>query len=412
MTGWVLCVGKHTVTGVLRGAGVVGERHHSGYHRFFSEAQWCSTEAGLALMGLILSVFPKDAIVVLTVDDTLARHTGKHIKLAAMHRDPLMSTATKPFFHFGHNWVVLAVVIHFPQWNKSFSLPVLARLYLSEKLNTKLGRKHLKKTDLANEMMQLVALAFPERRFLVVGDSAYVNSSIVEPLPTSIHLLGRGRMDATLYAAPPRRAMGWRGRPRVKGDRLRSPAERAAKGRWRTVTARIYGKEASIQVQVFNALWYRVGGGRMMRFVLIRGWPGHGKDDVLVSTDLTMSAREIVEAYCLRWTIEETFGWTKQKLGLEDPHNRTERAVERTVPMALWSYSLIVLWYHRQLLAGAIAPHCRIAPWDRSKRAPSFSDMLATLRRECWSVWISDPALATRFDQKESSRILDAVGYA
>jgi len=36
LTGWILCTGKHTVTGVMRAAGVVGEREHSGYHRFFS----------------------------------------------------------------------------------------------------------------------------------------------------------------------------------------------------------------------------------------------------------------------------------------------------------------------------------------------------------------------------------------
>ena len=38
IAGWVLCVGKRTVTGVVRAAGVVGCEHHSGYHRSFSQA--------------------------------------------------------------------------------------------------------------------------------------------------------------------------------------------------------------------------------------------------------------------------------------------------------------------------------------------------------------------------------------
>ena len=43
-------------------------------------------------------------------------------------RDTLLSTGALPCFHFGHKWVVLAVVIEFPRWNKVFSLPVLLRL--------------------------------------------------------------------------------------------------------------------------------------------------------------------------------------------------------------------------------------------------------------------------------------------
>ena len=56
MTGWVLCVGKRTVTGVIRAAGVVGRQHHSGYHRFFSQAVWSTDPVGLALMRLILTL--------------------------------------------------------------------------------------------------------------------------------------------------------------------------------------------------------------------------------------------------------------------------------------------------------------------------------------------------------------------
>ena len=289
VTGWVLCTGKRTVTGVIRGAGVVGERHHSGYHRFFSLSRWSTDQVGLTLLRLLLSLLPKDTLVFLTVDDTLARHTGKHIASGAMHRDPLLSTGKTPFFHFGHNWVVLSLVFVYSDWDKVFSLPVLVRLYRTEKLNKKQGLKHRKKTDLANEMVQLVAKAHPTRRFLLIGDNAYCNRSIVRPLPKSVGFLGRGRMDAALYAPPPKH--GGRGRPRVKGQRLRSPAERAEKCRWKKVKAEIYGRPCTVQVQVFDALWYIVGRGRLMRFFLIRGWPGHDKDDVLATTDLTMTAR-------------------------------------------------------------------------------------------------------------------------
>ena len=409
MNGWVLCISKHTVTSVIRTANVVGKRDHSGYHRFFSTAAWCADEVGINLIRLLLTILPKNKRVMLTVDDTLARHTGKHISLAAMHHDPLLSTATKKFFHFGHVWVVVAVVVPFPKWDKVYSLPVLVRLYRSEKLNKKLGRPHQKKTQMADEMIQLVAKTFPERVFLMVGDNAYMNRSIIRPLPTQFDFIGRGRMDAALYD-PPIIKVKKAGRQPVKGNKIASPQWRTAHCRWRNVEVNIHGRDCIVQVQVFEAQWYRTGHGRLLRFVLIRDWPGHNKDDVLVSTDLNMNAREIIEAYCCRWSLEETFGWAKGRLGLEEPQNRTEKAVQRTAPMALWIYSLVVYWY-----AGWSRKRShlsfRTAPWNQSKRNPTFADMLATLRRESWTVWITDQADKNRFDQKYFDPLLDLVAH-
>jgi hypothetical protein len=405
VTGWTLCVGKHTVTGVLRAAGVVGFEHHSGYHRFFARAAWSRDRVGLTLLGLVPDVAPMAEVVELIVDDTLARHTGKHIAAGCMHRDPLLSTSKKPMFHFGHNWVVLALAIRFR--GKVFALPVLVRLYRSKKLNKKLGRPHRKKTELANELIQLVAAEFPERQFRLIGDNAWANCSILRPLPSSFHFVGRARLDASLNALPPARQ--GRGRPRIKGRKLASPNKRGHHP-WRKLKVEISGRPATVRVQVFDALWYRVARGRQLRFVLVRGWPGHSKDDVLVTTDLTMTAKEIICNYCSRWAIEETFGWVKSRLGFEDPQNRTEPAAERTEPMALWTYSLVFLWY-RQWSKGRSHLPFREAPWYTTKTMPSFADMLATLRRQSWTLWISDQVVNDRLDQKDLAPVLDLVGY-
>jgi len=407
LRGWVLCIGKHTVTGVMRAAGVVGKHEHGGYHRFFSRGAWNPDEVGLVLARLALSLLPQSERIVLSLDDTLARHTGKHIASAGMPRDPLLSTGAHPFWHFGHNWVVLAIVVNMP-WGKRFSLPVLVRLYRTEKVNKKLGRPHRKKTDLGLEMLQLLSKAVAEREFLVVADNAYVNRSIIRPLPTNVHLIGRGRMDAALYAPAPKPC--GRGRPPIRGRRLPAPAARTTRGRWQVVEASIYGRSAQVRVQVFDAIWYIVGRERVLRLVLIRDWPGHHKDDVLVTTDLSLTAEQVIELYCYRWTLEETFGWVKDRLGFEDPHNRTEHAVHRTAPMALWTYSLVVCWYATWARRRSVLP-TRRAPWYAGKTAPSFADMLATLRQQGWTLWISDQAGRGRLDQKSLAPLLDVAGY-
>lgn len=406
MAGWLLCVGQHTVTGVMRAADVAG-RDHSGYHRFFSRGIWSTREVGLVVLSMALKLVAPEERVTLTLDDTLARHTGKRIAGAGMHRDPLLSTGARPFFHFGHNWVVLAVAVTLP-WGKTYSLPFWATLYRTVKNATKEGVAHRKKTEHAAAMLKDLAKHLPHRRFLVFADNAYVNSAIVRELPENVHLVGRGRMDAALYAAPTKPR--GRGRPPIRGKRLPTPAQYAARGRWRKLSVTIYGKQASVRVKVFDALWYKVGSGRIMRFVVIRDWPGHEKDDVLMSTDLTLGPAEIIEGYCRRWSLEETYGWVKSRLGFEHPHNRTQRAVERTAPMALWAYSIVVCWYAQWSKRRAKLP-VRFAPWYIGKTIPSFADMLATLRRDCWTIWISDQAGKGRLDQKSLAPLLDVAGY-
>jgi len=179
---------------------------------------------------------------------------------------------------------------------------------------------------------------------------------------------------------------------------------------WKRLDVEISGRPATVHVQVFNALWYKVARGRVLRFVLVRGWPGHTKDDVLVTTDLTQTAQEVINQYGTRWSIEETFGWAKSRLGFEDPQNRTEPAAERTAPFALWTYSLVIHWYRQWSKSRKHLPF-RQAPWYTSKALPSFADMLATLRRESWTIWISDQVAKDHLDQKHLAPMLDIVGY-
>ena len=83
MAGWLLCIGKHTVTGVARAAGAT-DRDCGGYHRFFSRGAWSPQRVGRVVLQLALQLQPQDERVKLTLDDTLARHTGVHFSSAGL----------------------------------------------------------------------------------------------------------------------------------------------------------------------------------------------------------------------------------------------------------------------------------------------------------------------------------------
>jgi hypothetical protein len=406
MAGWSLATGRRTVTGVVRAANAVEWKHIRTFHRFFSEGRWLPDELGLILVRLVVErcLKPGEPIVV-PIDDTLGRHTGKKIAGASMHRDPLLSTGKRPFFHWGHLWVVMSIAV--PAFGKTWALPVLFRLHRGKKRCKAEKRAYRKCPELAAELIKILAVALPDRRVIVVGDSAYTNSSIIRGRPKNVTVVGRSRLDAALYAPPPTPRRGQMGRPRVRGARLPSPEKQVLKARWKRVEVTVYGRTVKVRIVVIDALWYVAAHSELVRLVVVRDFPGHERDDVFVSTDPTIDAKVVIETFARRWSLEHTFHECKGKLGFEDPQNRTDRAVERTAPMALWLHTLIVLWYL------ATGQHSRAArqpamPWYE-KKAPTFSDMLATLRRASWAQRLFDPCASVQTLRKRMRPLVDAL---
>jgi len=231
MGGWSLATGRHTVTGVVRAANAVGWKHIRSFHRFFSKGSWLPDEVGLVLVRLVVArCLQADDAIVVPIDDTLGRHTGKKIAGASMHRDPLLSTGRRPFFHWGHLWVVVSIAV--PAFGKTWALPVLFRLQRGKKRCKTEKRPYRKCPELAAELIKILAEALPNRRLIVVGDTAYTNGSVIRGRPKNVTVVGRSRLDAQLYAPAPQRPRGTMGRPRVRGPRVPSPAKQIANARW------------------------------------------------------------------------------------------------------------------------------------------------------------------------------------
>ena len=186
----------------------------------------------------------------------------------------------------------------------------------------------------------------------------------------------RGR---SIKPAPPK-APKTPGRPRKKGDRLPGMAEWAADPEqpWERLDFDQFGLHATLEVKTIQALYYKSGRDRLLTIVLVHDVEGKRPDQMFYCTKLDWTARQVLSAYACRWAIECTFEFCKQFLGLEDPANRLPKAVERTAPMAMFIYTLVVVWFHRE---GHRSVQFPFRPWYKKKVEPSFADMLTTLRR-------------------------------
>ncbi len=148
--------------------------------------------------------------------------------------------------------------------------------------------------------------------------------------------------------------------------------------KWKTIRLNIYGKKQKVKVKQTSGLW-KAGDYRHIKIFIVRDPKRKTKDQAFYTTDRSETAEKTLTGYAERWSIEVAFQNSKSHFGFEDPQNRKKRAVERTAPMAMCIYSLVIMWF---------AEHgykkCKFLkrPWYQKKTTPSFADILSTLRRE------------------------------
>ena len=85
----------------------------------------CWTRCAWVLAKMLVAVFAPTGIIELAVDDTLCRKRGLTVYGTGMHHDPLISSRAKPLTSWGHDWVVLTLIVRCPFWapTKVWSLP-------------------------------------------------------------------------------------------------------------------------------------------------------------------------------------------------------------------------------------------------------------------------------------------------
>lgn len=419
LSGWCLSFRHRFITELIQASGSTHDGHHSCYHRFFSDAVWNLDWLWRILARLLLATFAPTGLVELAGDDTLCRKRGLTIYGSGMHHDPLQSSRALKVFSWGHDWVVLCLVLRC-RWapTKVWCLPLLARLYRNRQGLAK-GRKgqkrpadpsHRTRPELFREMLALLASWFPERHFVVSGDSAYGGQSVLRHLPGNVDLISHVHPKGALYA-PPQAEPTRKGPKRKKGQRLPSMADWAADTRqaWHELVFDQFGLHANLAVKTQQALYYKAGKDRLLTIVLVRDLLGKRPEQMFYCTRLDWDARQILSTYAARWAIEVTFENCKQLLGLEDPANRKPKAIERTAPMALVLYSLIVVWFER---VGHRYVEYPDRPWYATKAEPSFADMLSTLRRLSWEEKLQPDLPKTGVLRNTVARLIDFVSRA
>ena len=402
IAGALLAPGRRTVTAALRVMGLDQGAGFAVYHRVLSVGRWSSRAVARRLLLLLVAALVPAGPVVLGLDDTIERRWGAKIKARGIYRDPVRSSHGHFVKASGLRWLCVMLLAPIPWAGCVWALPFLTVLAPSEHWSIKQDRRHKKLTDWARQALLQTARWLPGRRVIAVGDSSFSAIELLRDVGRHLCMISRLRLDAGLYEPASPRQPGTLGRPRVKGARLPSLPQRLVDPAtaWRRVRVEGWYGQSTRQLDIVSgtALWHHPGMQVPIRWVLVRDPEGEREPQAFLCTDLDTDPVDILCWFVRRWRVETTFEEARRHLGLETQRQWSDLAILRTTPALLGLFSLVTLWAARLEAERGISPE-----WVRwyPKRAPTFSDALARVRRE---LWIS-PTFASSQDHRDVSKI-------
>lgn len=368
----LLCLGRHTVTGMLCTSGQQFVDWSANYRLFEQERIDCSKLFGAVIEG-VLQTLPKGAPLVGAIDDTLIKKKGRRIAGTSWRRDPL-----GPPFANNFVWAsrFLQLSLAMPERGEG---PCGARMVPVDLTHCPSPRKPGKRAteeqwaewkELSRQArisiegarrMGALRQALDDkgmsgRPLVMTADATFTCRAVFKNLPERTALIGRIRKDARLYALPtPEQENHGRGRKRAYGERLPTPEQlrRDESIPWIEVEAYAAGKPHTFNVkEIAPVRWKHAGGERTLRLVIVRpvgyrlrkgAHKNYRKPAYLISTDLEMPLEELLQAYIWRWEIEVNFRDEKTLLGMGEAQVRTRSSIETLTPFIAAVYAMLLL---------------------------------------------------------------------
>ena len=196
---------------------------------------------------------------------------------------------TKPEYIMGHSLQAVSVLVHAA--HSFFAVPLAARIHEG------LVWSNRDRRTLLDKMLALLGLLGIATPFYFVADAYYAAGKVVNGLiAQGHHLVSRVKSNAVAYApAEPPKGKRKRGRPRRYGKKIKLKSLLSDPRSMLELASPVYG-ERNVMLRP---------AGRFVRFVAVIH-PTRGSC-LLMSTDLSLAAADIIYLYGLRFKIEHSF---------------------------------------------------------------------------------------------------------
>jgi DDE superfamily endonuclease len=257
----------------------------------------------------VLQLFPSPVRVngrlVLVGDGIKAPKRGKKMPAVKLLHQQSESN-TKPEYIMGHSMQAVGLLVHAAK--SVFSVPLAVRIHEG------LVWSNRDKRTLLDKMLGLLDILAIKVPFYFVADAYYAAGKMVRGLlKQGNHLVTRVKSNAVAYApATAKKGQKKKGRPKTYGQKKKLKSLLKDPNSMLQVASPVYGEHNVIlRYCVRDLLWRPVG--LLVRFVAVIH-PTRGAC-ILMCTDTTLSAVDIIRLYGLRFKIECSFKQAVRQIG-------------------------------------------------------------------------------------------------
>jgi hypothetical protein len=257
----------------------------------------------------VLRLFPSPVRVngrlVLVGDGIKAPKRGKKMPAVKLLHQQSESN-TKPEYIMGHSMQAVGLLVHAAK--SVFSVPLAVRIHEG------LVWSNRDKRTLLDKMLGLLEILAINVPFYFVADAYYAAGKMVTGLlEQGNHLVTRVKSNAVAYApASRKKGRKTRGRPKTYGKKIKLKSLLANVNAMQQVASPVYGENnVTLRYRVHDLLWRPAG--RLVRFV-VAVHPTRGSC-ILMCTDTSLSAVDIIHLYGLRFKIECCFKQAVRQIG-------------------------------------------------------------------------------------------------
>src|SRR5277367_7089522 len=212
---------------------------------------------------------------------------------------------SKPTYIMGHSLQAVSVLVQAA--SSVFAVPLAMRIHEG------LVWSNRDRRTLLDKMLVLLGIVAIPEPFYFVADAYYAARKIVAGLlQENNHLVTRVKSNAVAYTAHQQCGPRKRGRPRIYGRKLQLRSLLEDPKGFQQGKSPVYGEhQVIIQYRVRDLLWRPAG--RLVRFVAVIH-PTRGAC-LLMCTDTSLDAIDIIRLYGLRFKIELTFKQAVRQVG-------------------------------------------------------------------------------------------------
>ena len=376
--GWSMSSSRHTITTYLWLNGAVKYKHFSRFYIFLSDPFFKSLEQ--FWIGVILLAdqwIAEGEKIRLKTDDSTRKKSGKKISGASYYRNGAGTARQEYKTLWGLNFVYGIMSIPLRRWpGFRLYIPIGLKLYLKEEVAKELGKDFYSRSQLARQIIDLVAKTLPHRRILVSADGGYATKDFLRNLPDNIDVVSRFPIDSKLLALPSKTPKAGCGPKPKKGALIGSPKtlKRKRKG-WKA-----HPSEERTLVNDWLGIWHSVLPGIIIRIVVVKRTnlkPSSLQKplEAFFTTDLALGVKEILQEYHCRWDVEIAIRDANAYFGLAKDQCRKYERIIGVNHFRMLMAACRVLWWIEQIDGAKHLKLKRNRTWYLQKEKPSQLDV-------------------------------------